>query len=654
MDRWDDIVAGMDALARQTVPPLETILVVDHNDTLLARARDEFPDVRVLDNTRTGGASGARNTGIAQAKGSIIAFVDDDACPEPDWLEELLAAYDDPSVMAVGGVATPVWPSRRPDHLPPELDWIVGCTYLGQPTVRSDVRNLWGCNMSVRAEVFERIGGFDEEVGRIGLIPLGNEETELCIRIAQRTPGARVVHQPSAVVHHRVTEARCQWSYLVSRSHAEGISKAAMSRVVGTSSRHLRRAQVRHHGPPEGGPARARAPQLPRGFRDRDLPRGDHVVVPARSARPRLGDRGAGVELAGAVRPVRVLMLAQFYPPMIGGEERHVRNLSVELASRGHEVHVACLDVGQPPVVDPGVTVHPLPNVGVKVPALYPTADRPLALPVPDPYVSRGLSRLVASVRPDVVHAHNWMINSYLPLSAARRLPLVYSLHDYSHVCPTKRLMFEDAPCSGPGLRKCFTCTTDWYGAGRGPVIQSMVRSGRPIRNRVVDVFTPVSTFVGEASQLPEQGVRWQVVPNFVPDSLLSLTSVPRDPELPSGDYFFFAGDLSDQKGVGTLLSAYARLDVGHPPRAAHGRTLGAGPLVDAHGRPGGGEVGPRPGRVGLRPRPRRGAALEVARPLPDHGPGGDGAGRTAGDHAHGRHRGHGHPRGVGPRRTAR
>jgi len=233
MDRWDDIVAGMDALAHQTVPPLETILVVDHNDELLARARDAFPDVRVLDNRRTGGASGARNTGIEQARGSVIAFVDDDARPEPDWVEQLLTAYDDQSVVAVGGVAVPVWPDRRPDHLPPELDWLVGCTYRGQPTVRTDVRNLWGCNMSVRAEVFAQIGAFDEEVGRVGLIPLGNEETELCIRIGQRIPGARVVFEPSAVVHHRVTEARCRWSYLVARSHAEGVSKAAMSRVVG-------------------------------------------------------------------------------------------------------------------------------------------------------------------------------------------------------------------------------------------------------------------------------------------------------------------------------------------------------------------------------------------------------------------------------------
>jgi glycosyltransferase involved in cell wall biosynthesis len=284
---------------------------------------------------------------------------------------------------------------------------------------------------------------------------------------------------------------------------------------------------------------------------------------------------------------MKVLMLAQFYPPVIGGEERHVRNLSTELASRGHEVHVACLDVGRPPVTDPGVTVHSLPNVGVRVPALYPTADRPLALPVPDPLVSRALSRLVASVRPDVVHAHNWIINSYLPVAAARRLPLVYSLHDYSHICPTKRLMFLDRePCSGPGARKCFTCTSQWYGAGRGPVIEGMVFAGRPVRNRVVDVFTPVSRYVGEANRLTAQGARWRVVPNFVPDALLSA-SPPRDPALPPGEYLFFAGDLSTQKGVDTLLAAYASLDpASRPPLLLVGR-----PAMDLSSLPAGARV---------------------------------------------------------------
>ncbi|WP_372735494.1 glycosyltransferase family 4 protein [Nocardioides sp.] len=279
---------------------------------------------------------------------------------------------------------------------------------------------------------------------------------------------------------------------------------------------------------------------------------------------------------------MRILQLAQFYPPVIGGEERHVRNLSTALAARGHDVHVACLDTGTPSVSDPGVTVHPLPNVGAKVPALYPTADRPLALPVPDPMTSRGLSRVLREVRPDVVHAHNWMINSYLPLPTARHRPLVYSLHDYSHVCATKRLMFEDQLCSGPQVRKCASCASDWYGAGRGQVIWSMVRAGRPFRNRVADLFTPVSSFVGKANQLDEQGVPWQVVPNFVPDSLLDARSLPRDPALPAGDYLFYAGDLSEQKGVGTLIAAYARLDA----RTRPGLVLVGRPSMDLSSLP--------------------------------------------------------------------
>ena len=210
-----------------------------------------------------------------------------------------------------------------------------------------------------------------------------------------------------------------------------------------------------------------------------------------------------------------------------------------------------------------------------------------------------------------------------------------------------------DTPCSGPGLRKCFTCTTDWYGAGRGPVIQSMVGAGRPIRNRVVDVFTPVSTFVGLANQLPEQGVRWQVVPNFVPDSLLSTAPVPRDPALPSGDYLFFAGDLSDQKGVQTLLSAYATLEPAtRPPLLMVGRAA-----TDLSALPAGAVAEEKwdhdEGGLRVRPCPRRGAPLEVARPVPDHGARGHGARRAAGHDPHGRHRRHGGRRRLGARRTS-
>ena len=235
LDRWSDIEAGIEALGNQTVPPLETLLVVDGNAELLARAQDAFPHVRVVPNVHGQGISGGRNTGIGEAKGSIVAFLDDDARPEPDWLEHLLAPYAEDEVLAVGGRAVPSWPDRRPDHLVPELDWVVGCTYQGMPVETADVRNATGCNMSMRRTVFDVAGTFDESIGRIGKIPLGCDETELCIRLAQKIPGARVVYEPRALVHHRVTEPRTSWHYLRTRSYAEGLSKALISRLVGAS-----------------------------------------------------------------------------------------------------------------------------------------------------------------------------------------------------------------------------------------------------------------------------------------------------------------------------------------------------------------------------------------------------------------------------------
>ena len=67
--------------------------------------------------------------------------------------------------------------------------------------------NLIGANMSFWREVFEHVGGFTEGLGRLGTRPLGCEETELAIRIRQRRPEARLLHEPTAVVHHHVPTA---------------------------------------------------------------------------------------------------------------------------------------------------------------------------------------------------------------------------------------------------------------------------------------------------------------------------------------------------------------------------------------------------------------------------------------------------------------
>ena len=159
-------------------------------------------------------------------------------------------------MQATGGRAVPLFPAdRRPRCCRRSCGGSSGCTYTGQPEARADVRNVMGCAMAFRRDVFDRVGGFAEDIGRVGTLPLGCEETELCIRIRQHDPHARVVFEPAAVVDHRVGAARTTWRYLVRRNLAEGVSKALVSDNVGSADAlETERAYVRH-----GAPARRAA-----------------------------------------------------------------------------------------------------------------------------------------------------------------------------------------------------------------------------------------------------------------------------------------------------------------------------------------------------------------------------------------------------------
>nr|WP_237702978.1 MULTISPECIES: glycosyltransferase family 2 protein [Protofrankia] len=236
LERWDDLVAAIASVRHQRTTAHEIILVVDHNDALLARARATFDGVTVLANTGARGLSAARNTGVRAARGDIVVFLDDDAHGAPDWLEHLLAPYAEPTVQGVGGAAVPTWPAPgRPAWFPPEFDWVVGCSYEGLPTSAQPVRNPIGAAMSFRRSVFDRVGGFSDGIGRIGSTPLGCEETELGIRLRQADPQATILYEPRALVHHRVTPARASFTYFRKRCYAEGRSKAIISGQVGSA-----------------------------------------------------------------------------------------------------------------------------------------------------------------------------------------------------------------------------------------------------------------------------------------------------------------------------------------------------------------------------------------------------------------------------------
>ncbi|WP_405874526.1 glycosyltransferase family 2 protein [Streptomyces sp. NBC_00005] len=239
-DRWEDILAAVSSVRAQSHPALETLLVVDHNPALLDRLAKEYKevddaDVRVLANAGPRGLSAGRNTGIAAARGEVIAFLDDDAVAEREWLRRFAEGYADPRVMAVGGRTMPIWASgRRPAWFPEEFDWVVGCTYKGLPPGLVRVRNVLGGNASFRRTAFDAAGGFATGIGRDGdKRPLGCEETELCIRLTRARPDAILLIDDRAVIHHRVPEAREHFRYFRTRAYAEGLSKALVARSVG-------------------------------------------------------------------------------------------------------------------------------------------------------------------------------------------------------------------------------------------------------------------------------------------------------------------------------------------------------------------------------------------------------------------------------------
>jgi GT2 family glycosyltransferase len=237
--RWDDTLAAVESALAQSLPPLEVLLVVDHNPALCTRFADRLrktAHVRVLSNAHARGLSGGRNTGIEASEGEIIAFLDDDAVAEPDWLRWFADAFADPRVMGASGLTLPVWASgSRPAWYPREFDWVHGASYLGMPTGRAEVRNVIGGNAAFRGSAFDVAGGFRTDIGRGsgGARPLGAEETELCIRIAQQRPGSAFLFDDRAVIHHHVPAERERIGYFYERCWAEGLSKAQVARNVG-------------------------------------------------------------------------------------------------------------------------------------------------------------------------------------------------------------------------------------------------------------------------------------------------------------------------------------------------------------------------------------------------------------------------------------
>jgi glycosyltransferase involved in cell wall biosynthesis len=248
--RWHEVVAAVASVQHQTRPPKDIILVIDHNPDLLLRAQENLPGVIVIENGGDKGLSGARNSGWAKAQGEIVAFLDDDAIAEPEWLENLVACYVDPAIVGVGGNLVPLWKTRHPSWFPEEFNWVIGCSYRGLPTENARIRNLIGANMSIRRNILAAVGGFRESfgcdkdanantsrgIGKWFNHYAGDEETEFCIRVSQQLPDSVWLYAVLAVVHHQVSAERTRWAYFLWRCYDEGLGKASLVKLHSTST----------------------------------------------------------------------------------------------------------------------------------------------------------------------------------------------------------------------------------------------------------------------------------------------------------------------------------------------------------------------------------------------------------------------------------
>lgn len=229
MERVDWLLDALDSLRIQTKPPIEIILVFDKNDGLEDTLNRKVTSaVLKIPNKAGYGLSMARNTGVDIATGDIVAFLDDDAVAEPDWLEQLVRPYIDSVVVGVGGKAVPDWlKGERPFWFPEELDWVTGCTHAGFQDGRRVVRNVFGCNMSFRKTRLVEIGGFDSRLGG----PISGDDTDICLRITQGNGGWQIIYEPEAVIHHKIPRQRRSLKYIANSSWKQGVGKA-VTRII--------------------------------------------------------------------------------------------------------------------------------------------------------------------------------------------------------------------------------------------------------------------------------------------------------------------------------------------------------------------------------------------------------------------------------------
>ena len=248
IERLDDIFELLDSIKIQTYPHIEVIFVAERSEVLFDKvksyAEENGINVKMLFNSGQTGLSAARNLGTKEAKGDIIAFVDDDVVLFQNWAKEMMKAYEDDSIIGVTGPALPLWENESMSWFPEEFFWIISCTAWSGWKRVIEVRNAWGMNMSFRKEAFKKAGLFKVTFGlnngsRKCWFDPPSEDVDFSIR-AKSATGKIIKFYPEVKVKHRAYYYRISQKFIIQRSFSVGFQRCMLKSFTQIQKRNLK------------------------------------------------------------------------------------------------------------------------------------------------------------------------------------------------------------------------------------------------------------------------------------------------------------------------------------------------------------------------------------------------------------------------------
>jgi glycosyltransferase involved in cell wall biosynthesis len=244
-NRSDCLPQCLQAIVAQTLPPRHFEVIVVDNGSSDDTARVAAPfcrqhsHIHYLREERVG-LSIARNTGVRASRGEIVAFTDDDAMPEPSWIERILGrAREMPADVAViGGDVIPVFEAERPTWLTDPLlrPLSAGLKWSAEPRFLRAGEWLVEVNSAYKRAALETVGGFPENLGRVGESLLSGEGG---INLLIERAGGMLYYDPAVLVRHRIPASRLTRTWFRRRMFWQGVTMNLLMRYVEEAARQL-------------------------------------------------------------------------------------------------------------------------------------------------------------------------------------------------------------------------------------------------------------------------------------------------------------------------------------------------------------------------------------------------------------------------------